>query len=128
MLKDLTILNGEMDLKFNSLNTIYTITLNDFEESLEFDYVIDSENNLSIIGNDIKEGENEVVLTVYNDNEMMSYYLSVYKEPSINVNTNLNNESALEVSKNNISEYAVPIISSVCFLTIIIFFSLLFKK
>ncbi len=129
MLKDLKIINGDMSLKFDSLNTIYTIDLTDDSSVLKFQHEIDEKDNISIVGNDLKDGMNEVVLTVYNDKEMMSYYLYVYKEEILQASNNVETQIALNIKQNDkISDYALPSISVICFLTILLLFTLLFKK
>lgn len=129
MLKDLKIINGDMSLKFDSLNTIYTINLTEDADVLKFQYEISENDKISIMGNDLKAGVNEVVLTVYNDEESMSYYLYVYKEEMILANSETLSGMELNISgKEEISSYALPTISVVCFITILLFFTLLFKK
>lgn len=129
MLKDLTIINGDMGLKFDPLNTIYTINLTDDDNILKFQYEINEGDSISVVGNELVGGLNEVVITIYNDVEEMSYYLYVYKEKLLNVNENVETKTALNIVPNeSISNYALPSISVICFLTILLFFSLLFKK
>lgn len=129
MLKDLTIINGDMGLKFDPLNTIYTINLTDDANILKFQYEINEGDSISVVGNELVGGLNEVVITIYNDVEEMSYYLYVYKEKLLNVNENVETKTALNIVPNeSISNYALPSISVICFLTILLFFSLLFKK
>lgn len=128
MLKDLKILNGEMPLEFDPLNTVYTINMDGNNKELEFEYKIDENDNISIVGNDLREGENNLVITVYNDEKMMSYYLTVYCESTSQVNNNLNEIANLELASKEIPSYIVSSIGVVCFLTILLFFTLLFKK
>jgi len=129
MLKDLKIINGEMSLKFEPLNTIYTINLTDDANVLKFQYEIEEGDNISIVGNELFGGTNEIVITVYNDLEEMSYYLYVYKEIILNASENVNIGTELNINdKTKISDYALPSISVVCFLLILFFFVLLFKK
>lgn len=129
MLKDLKILNGEMPLEFDPLNTVYTINMNGNNKELEFEYKIADTDSISIIGNDLKEGENNLVITVYNDEKMMSYYLTVYRNCTSQVNNSLNEMTNLELaSKEEIPSYVVSSIGVICFLTILLFFTLLFKK
>ena len=128
MLKDLEILNGEMSLKFDPLNTIYTITLNDDANNLEFNYDIGANDTLNVYGNNLEEGLNEVVLTVYNKKEQTSYYLYVLKkEPSL-VNNIEDTKVNLEITPKTINTYAAPLIGVSCFLFILLFFTLLFRK
>jgi len=129
MLKDLVIMNGDIGLSFDPLNTIYTVNLTDDANILKFQYEINENDNISIFGNELKNGLNEVVITVYNDKEEMSYYLYVYKEKTLNASENIDTKIALNiVGKEKVSDYALPSISVICFLTILLFFTLLFKK
>ena len=127
MLKDLKILNGDMTLKFDSLNTIYTINMSNDDNKLEYEYKIDDGYSLSVYGNKLDDGLNEVVFTVYNDKEQMSYYLYVYKEKTTDIVEINDNSLPLNVV-NKLPEYVAPTIGVVCFLFILLFFTFLFKK
>ncbi len=127
MLKDLKILNGEMPLEFNSMNTSYTINVLNKETELKYSYNIDKNDNISIFGNNLKDGLNEVVITVYNDKEQMSYYLDVYKEPTVTTSVLKNNYDDLKV-KTEPEIYVAPTIGVICFIFILLFFTLLFRK
>lgn len=129
MLQDLEILNGELSMKFDPLNTKYTVTVDSNEETLEFNYKLKENCEISVIGNALNEYKNEVVLTIYNDTESMSYYLTVYKEEIITANSNINLKEEIVLSENqDMPNYIAPLIASVCFLVILLFFTLLFKK
>lgn len=97
MLKDLKILNGEMTLKFDSLNTVYTINMLEDDSELKFEYEIDEDNHISIFDNKLDSDENIVVITVYNDEKMMSYYLKVYQKMTTTMNKNVNNMTSLGI-------------------------------
>ena len=128
MLKELKILNGELSLEFDSLNTIYTVNLSNDDNMLLLEYKIDENDYISIKGNNLIEGKNEVVITVYNDKNSTSYYLEVYKDSSKNVVLNTSKEVGINVAKTEMPDYVVPSIAVVCFLTILFLFVLLFKK
>ncbi|MCM1052929.1 MAG: hypothetical protein NC483_03025 [Ruminococcus sp.] len=129
MLKNLEILNGDMPLKFNSLNTIYTINLYTDDDILKFNYEIDSNDKISVAGNNLTDDINEVVLTVYNDLESESYYLYVYKNEDTLISKDSSSLTSLEIaSKEEVSTYAAPTIGAICFLIILLTFTLLFKK
>lgn len=95
---------------------------------LLLEYKIDENDNISIKGNNLIEGKNEVVITVYNDKNSTSYYLEVYKDSSTNVVLNTSKEVGINVAKTEMPDYVVPSIAVVCFLTILFLFVLLFKK
>ena len=128
MLKDLKILNGEMALDFDSLNTNYTVNVVNDDKELKYEYKIDDGYILSVYGNNLKDELNEVVFTVYNDKEQMSYYFKVYKEKTTNISMIDNNQTTLNVSADKPALYVAPSIGVVCFLFILLFFTLLFKK
>lgn len=126
MLKDLEILNGDMPLKFNPLNTIYTVNVDASVEELQFNYNILDGASIYVTGNNLVYGDNEVVITVFNENEMMSYYFNVYRENTVRASATWQKDR-LEVAE-EVPNYAIATISSVCFLTILLFFVILFKK
>lgn len=129
MLQDLKILNGELSLKFDPLNTKYTVSVASDVTELEFEYVISEEDTLYIIGNDLKDDYNEVIFTVSNEEEEMSYYLYVYKEESLEVSTDINYFSSIEAPvEEEVPELALPLIASSCFLLILFVFTFLFRK
>lgn len=129
MLKKLTILNGELSLKFDPLNTRYTVNMTSSAERLELEYEIDSDDQISIFNNNLVDDKEEVVITVYNDEEMMSYYLEVYKMESDEVSDFEDYFASLELkSDTKMPSYVAPSIASGCFLLILIIFSILFKR
>lgn len=129
MLEDLKILNGKMTLKFDSFNTIYTVFVDAHVTSLEMEYSLKDGIEISIIGNEnFSYGKNEVVLTVWSDKEMESYYLYVTREHATEVTKNIEDVTSLEIDKGEVWEYAIPVISSICFLIILLTFTFLFKK
>ena len=77
MLKDLKILNGELSLKFDPLNTRYTVNMTTEDTKLELEYEIDEGDEISIFGNSLDGQDDLVVISVYNDEDMMSYYLEI---------------------------------------------------
>ncbi len=129
MLNKLEVLNGEMSLKFDPLNTIYTINVKEEVTSLKLEYEIGEDNEISIYGNNLKKGLNEVVITVYNDKEQMSYYLEVFREGEEMASEVVKTEEKLEIANNSfLVERRAEWISVVCFIFILLFFTLLFKK
>lgn len=129
MLKKLTILNGELSIKFNSLNTRYTVNMTTNEEELKLEYEIDEKDNISIYNNHLENDKTEVVITVYNDEESMSYYLEVYKMQEELVEKEEDYFASLEVKADTYTkEYVAPLIAGICFLIILFFFTVLFKK
>ena len=129
MLKKLTILNGELSLKFDPLNTRYTVNMTSLAERLELEYEIDEDDEISIFGNSLDGQDDLVVISVYNDDELMSYYLEINFLESKNVNLEQDYFASLELnSKQEVPKYVAPVIAGVCFLIILFFFAILFKK
>lgn len=128
MITNLKILNGDISLEFDPLNTIYTVKTS--EDFLNFKYDLAMDVNISVFGNEfLKNGENIVVLTAFNDTEMVSYYFYVYKEEMV-ASTTDNNTSLLDFisTKKETPAYLGPTIGVICFLSILILFVILFKK
>lgn len=129
MLKDLKILNGELSVKFDPLNTRYTVHMTNSDTKLELEYKIDEDDEISIFGNSLDGQDDLVVISVYNDDELMSYYLEINPLESKNVNLEQDYFASLELnSKQEVPKYVAPVIAGVCFLIILFFFAILFKK
>ena len=129
MLKDLKILNGELSVKFDPLNTRYTVNMTNSDTKLELEYKIDEDDEISIFGNSLDGQDDLVVISVYNDDELMSYYLEINFLESKNVNLEQDYFASLELnSKQEVPKYVAPLIAGVCFLIILFFFAILFKK
>ena len=129
MLKRLEILNGELSLKFDSLNTRYTVKMTNEDEELKLNYEIEEDDEISIFNNHLTEDKTEVVITVYNEGESTSYYLEVYKKEAEEAADTLNYFESLEVKTDTyLPKYVAPLIASICFLVILFLFTVLFKK
>lgn len=129
MLKDLKILNGTLDLGFNEYIYEYTLTVKENINNLEFSYVLDDGCYINVRGNVLNNKNNTVYLDVYNDQNTQTYILYVYKESSETVSGIDNFVSSLELSKpEEISLYKVQLLSVSMFLTIVILFSIIFRK
>ncbi len=125
MLEDLKVLNGTMSLDFDSLNNIYTISVEEDVQELDLDYKVSTGYNISIIGNNLTNNLNEVVISVYNDEEVNSYYLYVTKE--VNVAQVVDNNTNLEI-KEEINPLVLPSIASLCFIIILLLFVIIYKN
>ena len=129
MLKRLEILNGELSLKFDSLNTRYTVKMTNEDEELKLNYEIEEDDEISIFNNHLTEDKTEVVITVYNEGESTSYYLEVYKKEAEEAADTLSYFESLEVKTDTyLPKYVAPLIASICFLVILFLFTVLFKK
>ena len=128
MLEDLKILNGTLSLDFSPYNTKYTIYLtNENDTEVKFSYHVSENAKVEVLHNTLKEGNNEIVLKVQNETNETEYFFNVYKEPVTNVFFDYQSLLEEEVPK-EISPYAIPGIASICFLIILITFTLLFAK
>ena len=129
MLKDLKILNGNLELKYNEYTYEYTVTVDSDVSSLEFEYVLDDDCYIDIKDNVLDKKENIVTLDVYNVDKSTTYTFYVYKESDEEVNGIDNYMKSLEVSStNHVDLYKVQILSVSLFLTLIIIFSILFHR
>ena len=129
MLKKLSILNGELSVKFDSQNTRYTVNMTSADKELKIEYIIDEDDKISIFNNELNNDLTEVVITVYNDKEMMSYYLEVYKMLDKTTSDVEEYFDSLQVnSATYMPNYIAPLIGSSCFLIILFFFTFLFKS
>jgi len=130
MLKDLKILNGNLELKFNEYTYEYTIVVEDNIDSLEIEYVLEEGCTIDIKSNTLTDGDNVVYLNIYDEDlNSQIYTLYVYKENGETVSSIDNYVSSLDV--NNIEEislYKVQILTVSIFLMIVILFSIIFKR
>ena len=128
MLRELEVLNGEMTLKFDPLNIIYTINIED-EDELIIKYKVDEGYDVSIMGNEkLRDGENQVVISVYNESDVHSYYLYVLKNSEKIMGESENKKVSLEIEANNGNSLALPTISAICFIIILLLFAIIFTK
>lgn len=129
MLKDLKILNGNLELVFNEYTYEYTVTVDSNTTSLEFSYNLDADCYLNIRNNNLNNLENIVYLDVYNIDKSQTYTFYVYKENSETVSEINKFVSSLEVSKKEeLSLYKVQILTVSIFLIIVILYSIIFKR
>ena len=129
MLKELEILNGEMSLVFDPLNSKYTVFVADNVNELEIEYKLKENANIVIEGNYNLTDGSEVVITVSDGMDSVIYLFNVYKNKDEKVSENISNITLLDVSsKKEVSEYAGPGVASICFVLILFLFVLLFHK
>jgi len=129
MLKDLKILNGNLELEFNEYTYEYTVTVNADVTSLDFNYVLTEDSYINIRNNNLIQDENIVYIDVYNIDTSITYTFYVYKENSETVNGIDNFVSSLEVKNNEeVSLYKVQILTTSMFLLIVIIFSIIFRR
>ncbi len=127
MLEELKILNGTIDLKFDKLNNIYTLSVSSNVEKLEFEYKITEGYNIEVIDNYLDEDINNVYIKVYNDSEENIYTFIVYKESSYTSSLIDDYKNSLNVKENNVDSKIIYSIIIGCIIVIIIFGIILLK-
>lgn len=129
MLEELYVLNGEMSMKFDTLNTKYTILLAPKETSLDLEYKLKTGTNITIEGNNNLINGSVVKLNVSNEKQTVDYVFNVYINETQEVNKTLTDFVDLEVNaKKTVPEYIGPGIACTCFLLILFLFVYLFRK
>ena len=129
MLEELNILNGELSINFDSLNSKYTVFLKENENKLDIEYKLKGNTNITIENNNNLVNGSIVIISVTDGKETVNYYLNVYINKTEEVNKSIVNGTLLEVdSKKEASEYVGPGIASLCFLLILFLFVFLFHK
>ena len=126
MLEELIVLNGELSPKYDKYNNEYTVKVDNSVNKLELSFVKEETVEVSVYGNNnLKEGENNIVLLITKDGETDYIYLNAIKESSEEVFQVFDTTNSLEVA-NSAPIYAGPLIATSCFLLIITLFAFLF--
>ena len=130
MIKDLLILNGELELKFNEYTYEYTVLVKDGIKELVFSYELNNGTYANIRNNDLSnEGENIVYLDVYDNTNTITYTFYVYKENTKTVTGIQEYISRLELKKEeDLNMLHVEILVVSCVILIIMVFSIIFHK
>lgn len=127
MLNNLKILNGSITPNFESSIYNYEVVVNDTVFSLLFEYDVPENAAVTIYGNDnLKGGENHVLLEFYDGNQVKEYIFKVLKkeisqtfkeiEPNIKVNEYNKNQTFIGIT-----------IFLTCIIIIIFLYYLIFK-
>ena len=129
-MESLNVLNGIMSPKYDKYNYIYSVSIDSDVNSLDLDYEINENDQVSVYGNmDFEEGENRVVIAVTSLEETNYITLIVNKKKSETVTSELYNEVALEVQDTNyIPSYAPYLIGASCLSLIILIFCIFYVK
>ena len=128
MLNELKILNGVMSPKFDKYNNVYSVSIEENVTELMLEYKANPEYYVRVIGNNnLVPGDNVVFIEVTTDEYVNSYQLLVYKEYTESVFNVKELVSELEVKK-EVPEYVAPLIISIGFIIIAVFYLILFKK
>ncbi len=127
MLEDLIVKNGEMALKFDSLNNFYTVDVEDDVTSLELEYKETGKTKIVVRDNeDLKPGANYVYIDVYEDRGINTYTLLVYKKKVKEVASIGIEAEPLEVE--GPPAYSPYIIMLVGAIVILLTYKILFRK
>ena len=126
MLYNLEVLNGEMSPDFSSEVFDYNVNVDSSALTLIFNYDTCENCSVTVYGNsNLTSGENHVLIEVY-DKKVTTYTLNVYKEKK---EAQVFSEVKTPVdTSNKQNEFLIPIISVICFLTILVLFYVIFHK
>lgn len=129
MLEDLEVINGVLELKFDKYNYEYTVEVKDNIKSLEFTYKLLENSYINIRNNELNGKENIVYIDVFNSSEFETYTFYVYKENTSTTSGIDEYKASLQINeKQEIDYYKVEILSVGIFLTIVILFSVIFRR
>ena len=122
----LNILNGELSLNFDPLNTEYSVYLEPTEFNLDFDYQVKPGIVVSINNNSDLENNSMVTLTITKETTKIDYHFYIIKEEPTTEVFNYNIEE--NVNENFMFKYKLYIIPSTCLVLIIFSYKIIFRK
>ena len=128
MLNDLKILNGSLFPTFSPNVYDYDVEVED-AISLIMEYNCDYP--VTIYGNEnLGEGESHVLLEIFDGTKVNTYTLVVNNKSTEEVANFINTSTKVEVNVHSevFNDIITPLISVVCFMTIVILFCLIFHK
>ena len=129
MLKELNILNGNLDYPYNEFVYEYTMTVSADTNSLEFEYVLEEETSIVIRDNSLIFDENIIYIDVFNDEIIKTYQITVYKENTELVSGIDSFISSLKANNEEVVDnYKLQLLSVSIFLALLILFSIIFKR
>lgn len=126
VLEELMILNGELSLPFDKMNTEYTVTLDEQEFHLELDYKVGDGITVAVNNNHDLENNSIVTLTITDNESVLEYNFHILKEAE-DISPVFNEVEPEEVNS-FMFKYKIYIIPSVCLILIILCHKILFRK
>lgn len=129
MLNDLKIRNGHMTPDFDSKIFEYDVRVSDVL-SLIMDYDTNVGNTVTIYGNEnLGNGKSNVFVECFDGSNVTTYTLKVINDQTKNVSNMIDTKELVEVDKPNIiTDNITPIMGFVTVLTIILLYSIIFRK
>lgn len=127
VLDELTILNGNLSIPFESLNNEYTVILKEDVEQLELEYKVEEGVTIFIEGNKDLKNNSVVTITLNDEKKTVVYHLQVLKEEK-EIAQNVFLEAPIPEKTNFMYEYKNYIIPSTCLLLLFLVFKILFHK
>ncbi|MBQ4583604.1 MAG: cadherin-like beta sandwich domain-containing protein [Bacilli bacterium] len=128
MLDKLEITNGKLSPEYNKYNDTYTVKIEEDVISLDISYETNDNIKVKIFGNDnLKEGENKIVISINKEDNYEYIYLTAIKESSGAVFSGMYDVTTLEVG-NTAPVYVAPLIGASCFLIILTLYAMLFTS
>ncbi|MBQ9834285.1 MAG: cadherin-like beta sandwich domain-containing protein [Bacilli bacterium] len=128
MLDKLEITNGKLSPDYNKYNDTYTVKVEKDVTSLDINYETTENVKVEIFGNDnLKEGENKIVISINKEDNYEYIYLTAIKESSQTVFSGISDVTTLEIG-NTAPVYVAPLIGASCFLIILTLYAMLFTS
>ena len=128
MLENLKVLNGKLSPAYDKYNNLYTVKIESDIDKL--DLIFEEDDNLQIFvygNNNLKEGENKILISLTNKDETNYIYLTAITEEVKETMSTLNTSDLLETT-NTMPIYGGPLIATSCFLLILTIFAFLFAR
>ena len=128
MLEELKVLNGEMTPRYDMYNNKYTITVANNVSKVKFEFKKDENTEVIIYGNNnLKVGENNIVLLVKNNDQSEYIFINVIKQSDADVMEVFDSTNQLEIA-NSVPIYSGYLIATSCFLIILLLFLRIFGR
>ncbi len=124
-LNALEIKNGKLSLPFDSLNNLYTITLEEDVESVDFVYEVDNEVEVHIENNENLQNNSVVTLQLIHDTDTIEYTFQILKEETEEMRPVFLEEKE-EVPTNFMFQYKTMVIPLACLILLLLSYKIIF--